>query len=203
VYDDVPKSSTHRRGAFRPPLPPPSPPMPPVSLEQLLALLNAIVQSLAAINEHQAGQSQHEQPQEFSYFNFLATQPREFTETTNPLEANHWLHITESKLVLLHCYEFQKTLFVVQQLCGSTSAWWATYTTAIQDDHQVSWNEFCTAFREHHISAGIMPHNLWKFLDLQQETDSVYECIEKFNYLAQYGTHHVDTDDKKAQLVRK
>jgi hypothetical protein len=31
----------------------------------------------------------------------------------------------------------------------------------------------------------------------------VYEYIKKFNYLAQYGTHHVDTDDKKAELFRK
>jgi hypothetical protein len=29
----------------------------------------------------------------------------------------------------------------------------------------------------------------------------VYECIEKFNYLAQYGTHY--TGDKKAELFRK
>jgi hypothetical protein len=31
----------------------------------------------------------------------------------------------------------------------------------------------------------------------------VYEYIEKFNYLAQYGTHHVDTIEKKAELFRK
>jgi hypothetical protein len=38
VYDDVPESSTHHRGTFRPPVPPPYPLMPPVCLEQLLAL---------------------------------------------------------------------------------------------------------------------------------------------------------------------
>jgi hypothetical protein len=31
----------------------------------------------------------------------------------------------------------------------------------------------------------------------------VYEYIEKFNYLAQYGTHHMDTDDKRAEMFRK
>jgi hypothetical protein len=61
VYDVAHESSTHRRGAFRPPVPPPSPPIPPVSLEQQLALLNAIVQRLAVINECQAGQSQRHQ----------------------------------------------------------------------------------------------------------------------------------------------
>jgi hypothetical protein len=111
--------------------------------------------------------------------------------------------VTESNIRLLHFFEFQKTLFAAQQLRGSASAWWATYTTAILDNHQVSWNELCIAFREHHILAGIMRRKLWEFLDLQQGTDSVYEYIKKFNYLAQYGTHHVDTDDKNIELFRK
>ncbi len=51
VYDDVPESSTRYRGAFRPLVPPPSPPAPLASFEQLLALLNAIMQRLAAIDE--------------------------------------------------------------------------------------------------------------------------------------------------------
>jgi hypothetical protein len=31
----------------------------------------------------------------------------------------------------------------------------------------------------------------------------VYEYIKKFNYLAQYSTHDVDTDEKKAELFRE
>jgi hypothetical protein len=115
VYDDVPESSTHRRGAFHPPVPPPSPPITPVSLEQLLAPLNAIMQKLAAIDESQVGQSQpHQQSQESSYFDFLATQPPEFADAMDPLEANNWLRVTKSKFGLLDCTELQKTLFVAQ-----------------------------------------------------------------------------------------
>jgi hypothetical protein len=117
-------------------VPPPSPPTPPVSLQKLLAPLNAIMQKLAVVDGRQAGQSySHQQPQESSYFNFLATQPPEFAEATDPLEANHWLRVTESKIGLLHCTEPQKTLFVAQQLRGSTSAWWDSYTTALPNDH--------------------------------------------------------------------
>jgi hypothetical protein len=203
VYDDVPESSTHRRGAFHPLVPSPSPPMPPASLEKLLAPLNAIMQSLAAIDEHQAEQSQHQQSQESSYFDFLATQLLEFTKTIYLLQANHWFRVTESKFGLLHCSKYQKTLFTAQQLRGSASAWCATYTSSIQDNHQVSWKEFCTTFCERHISTRIMHRNLREFQDLQQGTHSVYEYIKNFNYLAQYGTHHVDTDDKKAKLFRK
>jgi hypothetical protein len=49
----------------------------------------------------------------------------------DPLDANHWLHVTETKFGLLNCSEFQKTLFAAQQLYGSASAWWATYTATV------------------------------------------------------------------------
>jgi hypothetical protein len=48
-----------------------------------------------------------------------------------------------------------------------------------------------------------MHRNLRGFLDLQQGDDNVYEYIKKLNYLAQYGTHHVDTNGKKAELFRR
>jgi hypothetical protein len=138
-----------------------------VGLEQLLALLNAIMQRLTTIDELQVGQlQQHQQPQESSYLNFLATRPTVFTETIDPLQANYWLCVTKSKFGLLHCSEFHKTLFAAQQIRGSASAWWATYTTTIQYHHQVSWNEFCTTFHKCHISSRIMRCKLREFLDL-------------------------------------
>jgi hypothetical protein len=42
----------------------------------------------------------------------LATQPLELIEMIDLLEANHCLRVTESKLGLLHCFEFQKTFFL-------------------------------------------------------------------------------------------
>jgi hypothetical protein len=67
----------------------------------------------------------------------------------------------------------------------------------------VSWDEFCKAFYGHHLLAGTMHHNLWEFLDLYQGINNVYECIRKFNYLAQYDTHHVDTNEKKVELFKR
>jgi hypothetical protein len=67
----------------------------------------------------------------------------------------------------------------------------------------VPWGEFCTAFRGHHLSAGTMRRKLAEFLDLCQGNRSVYEYIQEFNNLAQYESHHVDTNAKKAELFRK
>jgi hypothetical protein len=50
------------------------------------------MQRLAEIGEPHAGRSQqHQQPQESSYLNFLATHPPVFTKMKDLLEANHWL----------------------------------------------------------------------------------------------------------------
>jgi hypothetical protein len=42
-----------------------------------------------------------------------------------------------------------------------------------------------------------------EFLDLHQGNRSVYKYTQEFKNLAQYGSHHVDTDAKKAKLFRK
>jgi hypothetical protein len=89
------------------------------------------------------------------------------------------------------------------QLRGPAGAWWASYTAALPANHHVPWGEFRTAFRGHHLLAGTMRHKLAEFLDLRQGNRSVYEYIQEFNNLAQYRSHHVDTDAKKAELFRK
>ncbi|WP_428776700.1 retrotransposon gag family protein, partial [Vibrio sp.] len=133
----------------------------------------------------------------------LATHPPLFSGGRDPLEADDWLRTIESKFSLLNYTEYQKTLYAAQQLRGPAGAWWASYTAALPADHHVPWGEFRTAFRGHHLSAGTMRRKLAEFLDLHQGNRSVYEYFQEFNNLAQYGSHHVDTDAKKAELFRK
>jgi hypothetical protein len=90
-----------------------------------------------------------------SYVEFLATQPPIFTEASEPLEADHWLHTIESKFDLFNCIENQKTLYAAQQLLGDARAWWAS-STVTRPANQVQWAEFREAFRAQHISVGIM-----------------------------------------------
>jgi hypothetical protein len=49
-----------------------------------------------------------------SYSDFLVAHPLVFANATDPLEADNWLRTMESKFGLLHCMEFQKTLYVAQ-----------------------------------------------------------------------------------------
>jgi hypothetical protein len=93
-----------------------APPPPPISLEQLLATQNDLMRRLVENDERHRAERQQPRHQErdSSYLDFLATHPPVFTDVTNPLEANSWLRTTESKFGLLHCTEYQKTLYAAQ-----------------------------------------------------------------------------------------
>jgi uncharacterized membrane protein len=49
-----------------------------------------------------------------SYSEFLSNHPPLFSRAKDPLEADDWLRTTESKFGLLHCTEYQKTLYAAQ-----------------------------------------------------------------------------------------
>jgi hypothetical protein len=92
---------------------PPPPPRSPVSLEQLLATQNDLMRRLVENDEHHGGESQQPRHQErdSSYSDFLPTHPPIFLDATDPLEADSWLYTIESMFGVLHCIEYQKTLY--------------------------------------------------------------------------------------------
>jgi hypothetical protein len=90
----------------------------------------------------------------------------------------------ESKFKLLHYIEYEKTLYIAQQLKGSAGVWWASYIAVLPGDHHVPCCEFHTAFRAHHLSAGLLRAKLKEFLDLEQGKNSVFDYTRQFNTLA-------------------
>jgi hypothetical protein len=109
------------------------------------------------------------------YLDFLAIHPPVFADATDPLEVNSWLHTMESNFRLLHYTEYQKTMYVVQQLRGAAGAWWASYIATLPVDHHVPWDNFHTAFRAHHLSAGLLRNKLKVFLDHEQGNYNVFD----------------------------
>jgi hypothetical protein len=179
-----------------------APPPPPVSLEQLLAMQNELLRRLIENDERRGTECQQpcHQERDSSYSDFLATHPPVFTDATNPLEADSWLCTIESKFGLLRRTEYQKTLYAAQQLRGVARAWWASYIATLPNDHHVPWGEFRTTFRAQHLSVGLLRSKLKEFLDLEQGNRSVFDYTRQFNTLSHYGTYHVNTDEKKANL---
>jgi hypothetical protein len=64
-------------------------------------------------------------------------------------------------------------------------------------DHVVTWEELKTAFRGHHIPAGILDRKLNEFLALTQGTHTVLQYAHAFNDLCQYAGYHAYSDEKK------
>ena len=69
-------------------------------------------------------------------------------------------------------------------------------------DHVVTWEEFRTAFRAHHIPEGLLERKLNEFLALTQGTRTVLQYAQVFNHLCQYVGHHADSDAKKQDRFR-
>ncbi|GJM99833.1 hypothetical protein PR202_ga16970 [Eleusine coracana subsp. coracana] len=137
-------------------------------------------------------------PQNSSYSDFLATRPPTFSSTTEPMEAENFLRMLESKFGLLNCTPVQKTLFAAQQLHGAAGAWWANHVASVGTDRQITWDEVqgCVPCA-HYIPAGLVRRKAREFAALKQGNRSVEEYCEEFNRLALYAPEQVDTPAKR------
>jgi hypothetical protein len=102
-------------------------------------------------------------------------QPPFFTKAEDPLDADVWLRVVESKFPLLtgDCPDVTKARFAAQQLHGPARTWWDHFCAMLPAGHEVSWEEFKIAFRGHHIPVGILDRKLNEFMALNQGTRTV------------------------------
>jgi hypothetical protein len=103
----------------------------------------------------------------------------------------------EQKFGLIHCIETQKPLFAAQQLRSPACTWWGNFVAIQPAGHQVTWDEFKLAFREHYIPKGVLHMKQEEFIRLKQGGDTVMQYLNKFNHLSQYAIDQVNTDLKK------
>jgi hypothetical protein len=103
----------------------------------------------------------------------------------------------EHKFGLIRCTETQKPLFAAQQLSGSASTWWANFAAIPPVGHQITWEEFKLAFREHYVPEGVLHMKQEEFIRLKQGGDTVMQYLNKFNHLSQYAIDQVNTELKK------
>jgi hypothetical protein len=116
-----------------------------------------------------------------------------------------WLSVVESKFPLLtgECPDDAKARFAAQQLHGPAWTWWDHFRAMLPADRDVSSEEFKTAFRGHHIPAGILDHKPNEFLALNQGTRTILQYAQAFNDLCQYAGYHADSDEKKRDCFRR
>src|SRR6266540_875254 len=177
-----------------------NPPPPPQTLAEVVAQQTQVLQMLAQNQmQQQQPHGSQGQPQNATYGNFAATHPPTFAKAEDPLEADSWIRLMESKFELLTFTEAQKTLFAPHQLRGAAASWWATFLAMQPAGHQVPWTDFSAAFLAHHIPSSVMKIKLREFMALKQGNRTVQEYVQTFNELARYAPNHVDTDAKKRE----
>jgi hypothetical protein len=183
----------------------PNPPLvPPTLAEVIAALVNATADNTRFLREtvgqqmqQQGGRAYQQGPRETSYLDFSETRPPLFVKAEDPLEADEWIRVIEQKFGLLRCTETQKPLFAAQQLRGPASTWWGNYVAVQPAGHQITWDKFKLAFREHYILEGVLHMKQEEFMKLKQGGDTVTQYLNKFNHLSQYAIDQVNTDLKK------
>jgi hypothetical protein len=180
------------------------PPVPPTLAEAIAALVNSTMDNTRFLREMSGNQFQQHRgrappqgPRETTYLKFSETRPPLFIKAEEPLEADEWVRVMEQKFGLIRCTETQKQLFAAQQVRGPASTWWANFVAVQPAGHQITWEEFKLAFREHYVPEGVLHMKQEEFIWLKQGGDTVMQYLNKFNHLSQYAIDQVNTDLKK------
>jgi hypothetical protein len=64
---------------------------------------------------------------------FLRLKPSTFVGSSNPLDADDWLHIVKRKLEAIGCPEGQRVHLATHQLSGMALSWWDTFSAAVRN----------------------------------------------------------------------
>jgi hypothetical protein len=130
----------------------------------------------------------------------MSHHPPVFAHAADPLEAEDWLKTVLKMLTTCQCDDREKVMYSTGRLQGSASTWWDAYVAAHTAPDTITWDEFTTNFRSHHIPSGVMKIKKKEFLSLKQEGMSVVEYRDKFIELSLYATEEVAEDRKKQEL---
>ncbi|WVZ70261.1 LOW QUALITY PROTEIN: hypothetical protein U9M48_018938, partial [Paspalum notatum var. saurae] len=145
-----------------------------------------------------AQEKQRRDPQEISYTDFAALQLPIFTTAPDPLDADDWLRIIESKFGLIASPRNEKARFAARCTHGPSGAWCASFLAMQPAGHQVTWDEFRAAFRAHYLPPSLIELKQREFRALRQGDMSVLEYVQAFIRLSQYSPEDVNTDPRRA-----
>ena len=95
----------------------------------------------------------------------MDTKPPIFKEAEETLQADEWLNSIEQKFYLLRV-TIKMVEYAYHQLQGPTGIWWTHYLSALPTGANVTWEQFKTAFRGHHIPLGLMRMKAAEFMKL-------------------------------------
>ncbi|KAE8817929.1 hypothetical protein D1007_04281 [Hordeum vulgare] len=142
-------------------VPPPPPPPESLSMAQFLQALreerqanNAAIRQLAQTLVNHPPQNENGNGRS-TLSEFMRTTPPIFMETTEPLDADDWIHTIADLLALVKCTDDnKKVLYATHRLGGTAKAWWDGFQI-MRAGQVITWAVFKDGFRAAHIPFAI------------------------------------------------
>ena len=89
-------------------------------------------------------------------------------------------------------------MYASGQLQRAALDWWDSFRFGYTEANPITWLEFRSALRSHHVPAALM--KLKEFLALKQGSMTIVEYHDKFIQLSWYAPMEVEEDDKRHEL---
>jgi hypothetical protein len=103
---------------------------------------------------------------------FLKGHPPIFKHSTDPLQADDWLHAVERQLEITQCDD-REGVVCSWAIQGAALDWWESFCFGCTEANPITWQEFHDAFRSHHVPTGLMKLKKKEFLALKQGSMTV------------------------------
>ena len=133
-----------------------------------------------------------------NFKDFKLVGPLEFSGSIDPIEAQTWTEEMEKVFEVARVADEQKTAFATFMLKGEASYWWKA-NKGRAGEGIITWERFKELFFENYFSESIKNKMEIKFLELKQGNMTVAEYAVRFNELARFATHQVDTEAMRAR----
>jgi hypothetical protein len=128
---------------------------------------------------------------------FIHLKAPTFSYADDPMEADDWLRVIETKLDLTNCTNEECVALAVHQLEGTAKSWWDSYCDSHQDPAYITWEEFTRAFCEQHVPWQVMIQKALEFCTMTQGTMRVEEYERHFTKMMKYAADETNTEEKK------
>jgi hypothetical protein len=115
------------------------PPPPPMSIKQMFLIhtqaVQAIGQTLAAIQHQQQQPPSQPQMPRVKRAEFMRGHPPVFAHSSDPMDVEDWLRTVERKLHTAQCDDREKVLYGPRLLRGAAQSWWELSRHSCQPRH--------------------------------------------------------------------
>jgi hypothetical protein len=149
-----------------------------------MAVQTQLMQRMAEAMEHRGNGGNPVAPQDEDLMRkierFIRLKAPTFSYSDDPLEADEWLRVIETKLDLTVCSDEECVAISAHQLEGPAKAWWDSNTATHSNPAFITWLEFCEAFCEQYLPGELLVQEAQEFRTMTQGAMRVEEYERHF-----------------------